>query len=170
MKSHGPTSVLTWIALLSVVLLLAACVAPPAEVVDEADMSAEEAAALAEAEGDGEDAVEETADKAEDAVEEAADQVEESVEEAADAFEASLRNFEELGAEASEAEVDQAFAEFEAATEGLLAVAAAEGADIDGLEQALDELEQQIRSSMESGEPLQFQKDFLNAWFDAISR
>ena len=73
----------------------------------------------------------------------------------------------------TEAEVDEAFAEFEAASEDLLAVAAAEGGDVDGLEAALDELEQELRSSMKAGEPVEFAaefaSDFLSSWFSAIS-
>jgi hypothetical protein len=161
MENQALPKMITWIVLLSALLLVAACVAPPAEVVDEADMSAEEAAALAE----GETAAEDAADEAEKAAEDAADEAEKAVEEAADALEASLRNFEELDADASEADVDQAFAEFNAASEEMVAVAAAEGADADAVELALDELEQQIRSSLESGEPLEFQKDFLSDFY-----
>lgn len=177
---------LVWVALLSAILLVAACYPPSepvsdqaaAEVADEADMSEDEAAALAaasegeraveEAADEAEKAAEEAADEAEKAAEEAADEAEKAVEEAADAFEKALRNFEDLDAGASEAEVEEAFTEFEAASEDLLAAAAAAGADVDGLEQALDELEQQVRDAMASGEPLEFQKEFLSTWFEAF--
>ena len=77
-----------------------------------------------------------------------------------------MRNVGELDADSSEAEVDEAFTEFNAVSEELVALAAAEGADADALEAALDELEQQMRDSMESGEPLQFQKEFLSDFFN----
>ena len=95
--------------------------------------------------------------------------MEEAVEEAADEFEKALRNIEDLDADASEAEMDEAMTEFEVASEELLAAAEAAGVeDIDGLEEALDEQEQQIRDGMASGEPLEFQKEFLSEWFDAV--
>ena len=157
------------ITILILALLLTACGSPESEVMDEADMSPEEAATLAATEGDAEEAVEEAADEAERAAEEAADEVEKAAEEAVDEFEKALRDLEDLDADASEAEMEEAFAAFEAASEEALAAAEAAGVeDIDGLEQALDEPEQQIRDGLASGEPLQFQKDFLNAWFDAV--
>ena len=160
---------------LSVMLAAGACVAPASEVADEADVSAEEAAALAEAEGEGEDAAEEmaqsadeVADETEKAVEEAGDDAEKALDDAADALESAMRNVGELDADSSEAEVDEAFTEFNAVSEELVALAAAEGADADGLEQALDELEQQMRDAMESGEPLEFQQEFLSEWFGTM--
>jgi len=144
------------ITILILAVLLASCGSQESEVMDEADMSPEEAATLAATEGEGEDVIEE-----------AADEVEKAAEEAADAFEKTLRNIEDLDADASEAEINEAFGEFEAASEELLVVAEAAGVDnIDGLEEALDELEQQIRDGLENGEPLQFQREFLSEWFD----
>ena len=88
---------------------------------------------------------------------------------AMEAFDESLRAFEELDADSSQAEVDQAISEYEAARANLESAAAEEGVDISGLEQALDEMEEQMRSAMADGEPLEFQQEFLSAWSDAMS-
>lgn len=99
----------------------------------------------------------------------AAEKWSENMQVAMEAFGESLRGFGDLDADASDAEVEEAIAQYEAAKTSLLAVAAEEGVDISGLEQALDEMEQQIRSASASGEPLEFQQDFLSSWSDAMS-
>ena len=86
---------------------------------------------------------------------------------AMEVFGESLRAFAELDAGSSEAEVAAVIDELDASWAELQVVAEAEGVDISLLEEAMDELEQAIRSS--GGEPLEFQQDFLSAWFDAMS-
>ena len=119
---------------------------------------------------EAEKAVDDAADSAEKAVDDAADSAEDAIEEAADALEKSLRNFGELDADASEDEVDQAFEEFQTVSEEFVAVAAAAGADVTGIEQALDELEEQLRSSMASGGILELQKELVEKQKEFVSK
>ena len=99
----------------------------------------------------------------------AAEKWSENMQLALEAFGDSLRAFGELDVDSSEAEVSELVDELDASWAELQAAAESDGVDISPLEQAMDALEQALRSASGSGEPLSAQKEFLNAWFDAMS-
>ena len=91
----------------------------------------------------------------------------ENMQVALEALGEDLRAFGELDANSTEAQQSEVIDELDASWAEVQAVADAEGVEMTALEQAMDELEQAIRSS--GGDPLAAQQSFLNAWFDAMS-
>lgn len=101
------------------------------------------------------------------ACQETAEKWSENMQLAMEAFGEDLRALGELDADTTDADQAEVIDELDASWVEVQAVAEAEGIEITALEQAMDELEQALRSG--GGEPVTAQKDFLNAYFDAMS-